>query len=83
VVKVKVLEVDVKRRRIGLTMKLSDAAPSNTGSRPQSGERSNGGNAKGLLHSSGKPSGQRQQASSVPVGNTAFAEAFAKLKAKK
>jgi uncharacterized protein len=81
VVKVKVLEVDVKRRRIGLTMKLSDAAPSNTGARSESSERSNGG-AKGSLQSSGKPSGQRQQASSAPVCNTAFAEAFAKLKAK-
>jgi uncharacterized protein len=82
VVKVKVLEVDVKRRRIGLTMKLNDAAPSNTGSRSQSGERSNRGGARGSLQSSGKPSGQRQQASSTPAGNTAFAEAFAKLKAK-
>jgi uncharacterized protein len=82
VVKVKVLEVDVKRRRIGLTMKLNDAAPSSTGTRPESGERSNGGGAKRSLQSSGKPSGQRQQSSSAPVGNTAFAEAFAKLKAK-
>jgi uncharacterized protein len=82
VVKVKVLEVDVKRRRIGLTMKLNDAAPSNTGTRSQSGETSNGGSAKGSLQPSGKPSGQRQQTSSAPVGNTAFAEAFAKLKAK-
>jgi hypothetical protein len=62
-------------------MKLSDAVPSNTGARSESSERSNGG-AKGSLQSSGKPSGQRQQASSAPVGNTAFAEAFAKLKAK-
>jgi uncharacterized protein len=82
VVKVKVLEVDVKRRRIGLTMKLNDAAPSNTVARSQPGERSNGGSVNGSLQSSGKPSGQRQQASSAPVGNTAFAEAFAKLKAK-
>jgi uncharacterized protein len=78
VVKVKVLEVDVKRRRIGLTMKLNDAAPSNTGTRSESSERSNGGGAKG----SAKASSQRQQASSAPLGNTAFAEAFAKLKAK-
>jgi hypothetical protein len=63
-------------------MKLNDVAPSNTGARSESGERSNGGSAKGSLKSSGKPSGQRQQASSAPVGNTAFAEAFAKLKAK-
>jgi hypothetical protein len=63
-------------------MKLNDAASSSAGNRSQSGERSNGGGAKGSLQSSGKPSGQRQQTSSVPVDNTAFAEAFAKLKAK-
>lgn len=78
VVKVKVLEVDVKRRRIGLTMKLNDSAPSNTAVRSQAGERVNNNGAK----TSVKPSSQRQQTSSAPVGNTAFAEAFAKLKAK-
>jgi uncharacterized protein len=72
----------VKRRRIGLTMKLNDVAPSNTGTHSESGERSNGGSARRSLQPSGKPSGQRQQTSSAPVGNTAFAEAFAKLKAK-
>jgi protein Tex len=79
VVKVKVLEVDVKRRRIGLTMKLNDIAPSSTTARSQAGERvSNNGASTSI-----KPSSQRQQGSSAPVGNTAFAEAFAKLKAKK
>ena len=78
VVKVKVLEVDVKRRRIGLTMKLNDSVPSNTAARSQAGERVNNNGAK----TSAKPSSQRQQGSSAPVGNTAFAEAFAKLKAK-
>jgi uncharacterized protein len=79
VVKVKVLEVDVKRRRIGLTMKLNDSVPSNTAARSQAGERVNNSVAK----SSAKPSSQRQQTSSAPAGNTAFAEAFAKLKVKK
>jgi protein Tex len=78
VVKVKVLEVDVKRRRIGLTMKLNDSAPSSTVDRSQPGERINSHGVK----SSAKPSSQRQQGASAPVGNTAFAEAFAKLKAK-
>jgi len=78
VVKVKVLEVDVKRRRIGLTMKLNDVAPSSNAGRSQPGERVNHDRAKG----SAKPSSQRQQGSSARVGNTAFAEAFAKLKAK-
>ena len=75
VVKVKVLEVDAKRRRIGLTMKLNDSAPSASGaSRSDTGDRS-------TSRSSSKPT-QFQQRSSVPQGNTAFAEAFAKLKAK-
>ncbi len=78
VVKVKVLEVDVKRRRIGLTMKLNDSALSNTVTRSQTGERINNSGAK----SSAKPSSQRQRGSSAPIGNTVFAEAFAKLKAK-
>ena len=74
VVKVKVLEVDVKRRRIGLTMKLNDVAPSSSVSpRSESGAHS---------RASSKPSHQGQQRSQAPQGNTAFAEAFAKLKAK-
>ncbi|MBU3585112.1 Tex family protein [Polynucleobacter sp. AM-26B4] len=78
VVKVKVLEVDVKRRRIGLTMKLNDSAPSSTAARSQPGERFSNNGAK----TSVKSSSQRQQTSSAPLGNTAFAEAFAKLKVK-
>jgi hypothetical protein len=59
-------------------MKLNDSAPSSAAARSQAGERINNNGAK----SSAKPSSQRQQGSSVPAGNTAFAEAFAKLKAK-
>lgn len=72
VVKVKVLEVDVKRRRIGLTMKLNDSAPS------ASSAKASGDAPRQKNHSNG-PSNHR---SSAPQGNTAFAEAFAKLKAK-
>jgi hypothetical protein len=46
--------------------------------RSQAGDRVNNNEAK----TSAKPSSQRQQGSSAPEGNTAFAEAFAKLKAK-
>jgi hypothetical protein len=60
-------------------MKLTDSAPSNTRTRSQAGERISSGGAK----SSAKPSSQRQQGSPAPVGNTAFAEAFEKLKVKK
>ncbi len=74
VVKVKVLEVDAKRRRIGLTMKLNDSTPSTSGSSRSDADR-------GASRSSSKPA-QGQQRSSTPQGNTALAEAFAKLKAK-
>jgi uncharacterized protein len=69
VVKVKVLEVDVKRRRIGLTMKLNDSLSSSSGgtSRVDSSRQKN--------HSTAS---QKQ----TLQGNTAFAEAFAKLKVK-
>jgi protein Tex len=59
-------------------MKLNDSAPSNTAARSQAGERVNNNGAKTSVNSSS----QRQQTSSAPVGNTAFAEAFAKLKTK-
>lgn len=78
VVKVKVLEVDVKRRRIGLTMKLNDAAVSGS---------SGGANRSDVVRQKGHSTERGDRASSAPSrqappGNTAFAEAFAKLKAK-
>ncbi|MFX8141440.1 S1 RNA-binding domain-containing protein, partial [Acinetobacter baumannii] len=42
IVKVKVMEVDVKRNRIGLTMRLSDE-PGQTPARTGGGDRPNGG----------------------------------------
>lgn len=78
VVKVKVLEVDVKRRRIGLTMKLNDTAVSGS---------SGGANRSDVARQKGHSTERGDRASSAsprqaPQGNTAFAEAFAKLKAK-
>lgn len=67
VVKVKVLEVDPKRKRIALTMRLSDAVPAN-GERRESRDRSS------APRSATAP--RREQ---VPSGS-AMAEAFAKLK---
>jgi uncharacterized protein len=78
VVKVKVLEVDAKRRRIGLTMKLNDSAPSTSSSSRSNADR---GDFRSSSRPSSKPA-QAQQRASAPQGNTAFAEAFAKLKAK-
>jgi uncharacterized protein len=68
VVKVKVLEVDVKRKRIALTMRLSDSANA-PGSRPE--QRADRNDAKRLAQH-----GRRQEAQ--PAG--AMAAAFAKLK---
>jgi uncharacterized protein len=70
VVKVKVLEVDPKRKRIALTMRLSHAAPAPGEKRERSGERS----ADRLGNDRTQP-----RRESVP-SNTAMAAAFAKLK---
>ncbi|MFZ6726488.1 Tex family protein [Undibacterium sp. MH2W] len=69
VVKVKVLEVDVKRQRIALTMRLTDAAPQ-AGSKPE--QRGDRNDAKRLNQ-------HRAQTQTAPAGN-AMAAAFAKLR---
>ena len=72
VVKVKVLEVDPKRKRIALTMRLTDSAPQ-AGARPeQRGDRTD---AKRVAQH------QRQERSAPPASN-AMADAFAKLRGK-
>jgi protein Tex len=71
VVKVKVLEVDVKRKRIALTMRLTDSAPQALSRPEQRGERTDG---KRLAQH------QRQQERPTPAAGGAMAAAFAKLK---
>jgi uncharacterized protein len=68
VVKVKVLEVDAKRKRIALTMRLSDSAPV-PGAKPE--QRGDRNDQKRLA---------QQQKAPAPAGNSAMAAAFAKLK---
>jgi uncharacterized protein len=70
VVKVKVLEVDVKRKRIALTMRLSDSAPQ-AGSRPeQRGDRNDR-----------RAMGQQQKSQQrEPAAQGSMAAAFAKLR---
>ncbi|AMP16918.1 Tex family protein [Collimonas pratensis] len=70
VVKVKVLEVDEKRKRIALTMRLSDNAPV-AGAKPE--QRADRNDAKRLSQH------QQRQAAPAPANN-AMAAAFAKLK---
>ncbi len=69
VVKVKVLEVDVPRKRIALTMRLDEAAP-----RPRVGE-SSAGNRPNFRPAAARPQPAREQA---PASNGLMAEAFAK-----
>ena len=71
VVKVKVLEVDEKRKRIALTMRLTDSAPQ-AGAKPeQRGDRTDG---KRLAQH------QQQQQRKAPEPAGSMAAAFAKLK---
>ena len=71
VVKVKVLEVDEKRKRIALTMRLSDSAPV-AGSKPeQKGDR---------VDSKRLQQHQNKAAPAPAAGNSAMAAAFAKLR---
>ncbi len=68
VVKVKVLEVDIARQRIALTMRMSDE--------PTQGRRDNAAPARG-----GNPGSRPQQRSAgAPAAGGAMAAAFAKLK---
>lgn len=77
VVKVKVLEVDLARKRISLTMKL-DAAVSPRGER--SGDNSHRPAGRNERVSGG---GARGGASAPPAGGSAMAAAFAKLQGKR
>ena len=67
IVKVKVLEVDIARKRIGLTMKLGEA-PSRSG-----------GTGQNRFEHAGR--GQRPPRRPEPAAQTAMAGAFAKLQA--
>jgi uncharacterized protein len=72
IVKVKVLEVDMARKRISLTMKL-DASPAPRGERGDNSYRA---------PARGERSAPRQQAAQ-PQGQSAMAAAFAKLQPKR
>ncbi|MFT4925536.1 MAG: hypothetical protein ACI8WB_001629 [Phenylobacterium sp.] len=90
IVKVKVLEVDVNRKRINLTMKMSEQPPcassSNTGDRqgkePGRGQKPVQGKGK-PQQNKGRSNNGKSKAKAEPqnaaMGN-AFADAFAKLK---
>src|SRR3989344_29226 len=71
IVKVKVMEVDVERKRIGLSMKLGDAPPR------QGGDR--GAPRDNRFEGAGRGYAQPQRRAPEPVQQSAMASAFAKL----
>ncbi|MCJ9709310.1 RNA-binding transcriptional accessory protein Tex, partial [Bordetella hinzii] len=73
-VTVKVLEVDVQRKRVALTMRLNDAAEPRRAAAPRN-ERGNAGAQRG-----GPRRNDGGGARSAPPANSAMADAFAKLK---
>jgi uncharacterized protein len=74
VVKVKVLEVDVARKRIALTMKLDAPAPAPRSSGPsRPGDRS---------QDRGRPAAPRNSKPAEPVGSGLMADAFARARKK-
>ena len=78
IVKVKVLEVDEKRKRIALTMRLTDVAAQAGGNKPEvSGPREPRDNRGQGRPSGGKPANRAP--AQAPMGG-AMAAAFAKLK---
>ena len=78
VVKVKVMEVDVDRKRIGLSLRLADE-PGQPVKKPQRGDKRGGGTPRGNRNNATATGrggqGQRRQASSTPTGG-AMAEAL-------
>ncbi|RLK56286.1 uncharacterized protein BCL79_0670 [Stenotrophomonas rhizophila] len=85
IVKVKVLEVDVARKRIALTRRLDDTpapakAPGERDARPAGGGRRDGGAGNGPRGGGrGNPPGPRP-GSAAPPANNALADAFARAK---
>lgn len=72
VVKVKIMEVDIPRKRIGLSMRLSDEPGQDNKTRPPAKIKSDPKRAKGVKN-------QRKPKSAPPI-NSAMADAFANLK---
>ncbi|MDI9238215.1 Tex family protein [Lysobacter sp. LF1] len=79
IVKVKVLEVDVARKRIALTRRLDDTAPAPRGPREERDPRSGGPRRDGGRDARGAGA-NAARANTPPPMNNALAAAFAKAK---
>lgn len=82
IVRVKVMEVDRDRKRIALTMRLSDKAQEQAEKRGEPRRQSGSGKPR-QDSSSRKNSGQAKPARDKPAANNAFAAAFANARQKK
>ncbi|AOA72678.1 Tex family protein [Stenotrophomonas rhizophila] len=85
IVKVKVLEVDVARKRIALTRRLDDTpapakAPGERDARPAGGGRRDGGGGGGARQGGRGPAPGPRPGSGAPPANNALADAFARAK---
>jgi uncharacterized protein len=79
IVKVKVMEVDVARKRVSFTMRLTDSAPQAASPKEQSKPS---GKRDAQAKKSGQAQQNRQPAPANPLMGNAFADAFAKAKKK-
>ncbi|MFO3705230.1 Tex family protein [Xanthomonas codiaei] len=83
IVKVKVLEVDVARKRIALTRRLSDTPPAADGSAPSRDARGSGGPGQGRRDGGGgrgPAQGNSKPRTTAPPADNALAAAFARAK---
>ncbi|MFA0922405.1 Tex family protein [Xanthomonas fragariae] len=82
IVKVKVLEVDVARKRIALTCRLSDTPPPADGASQLREIRGNGGPGQGRREGGGRgpAQGSTKPRTTVPPADNALAAAFARAK---
>ena len=77
VVQVKVLEVDLKRKRIALTMRLQEQARDQNNAVQKEGNPRNQKSSKGQDQRSPQPSKRASTPKDEPAANTAFGNAFA------
>jgi uncharacterized protein len=81
IVKVKVMEVDVPRKRIGLSMRMDDVPGEQRGGQQRGGE-ARGGDSRGMsAEKHNRNEARRQQ--DKPAANNAFAAAFAAAQTRK
>lgn len=79
IVKVKVMEVDVNRKRISLTMRLDDAQTPLARNDKQSAKPNKESHRKNVHQNKDRPAAKGNSGNNAMMGN-AFAEAFAKAK---